>query len=87
MKNLTSELQKIYDIEIQLGNEVKRVDEPAGTHCPLAVVFKKPLHFSEINSKIALSADIERWSSSDPHYPRESGFYCKKTRQAIAGPN
>lgn len=86
MQKLTKELRSIYDLEIQLGNSVLRVDEPAGTKCPFAVVFARPLHFSEIRKALMLSSDIEIWKNTDAHYPREAGFYSQKTKQAIAGP-
>ena len=69
-----------------MGNDVLRVDEPAGTNCPLSIVFKRPLHFKEIESRLELSKDVTLWESTDPHYPIEKGFFCQKTHHALSGP-
>ena len=86
MADLSKDLKPIYELELQLGNEVLRVDSPAGTTCPLAVIFRDPLHFDEINRHLNLSPSAVRWSNSDSHYPVESGYYSSVSRHAIAGP-
>ena len=45
---LSRELWPIFDLEIALGNEVAYVAEPAGTACPYAVSFQRPLHLQAI---------------------------------------
>lgn len=82
---LANTLQPIVDLELQLGNEIKRVDEPAGTECPLGIVFKKPLHIREAK-QLGLSESVYTWESSDPHYERERGFACKISKHVISGP-
>lgn len=86
MRHLSPFLQPIYRLEISLENEVLRVDEPAGTKCPLAVVFKKPLHLEEISTKLSIPQEVEQWENVDPHYPKERGFRCKRTSHALSGP-
>ena len=86
LKYLSSTLKPIVDFELSIGNEIERIDRPAGTRCPLAVVFKKPLDFrgfEELNGK---PKGIDRWENRDRHYDLESGYVCEKTRQAIAAP-
>lgn len=86
LKYLSSTLKPIVDFELSIGNEIERIDRPAGTRCPLAVVFKKPLDFrgfEELNGK---PKGIDRWENRDRHYDVESGYVCEKTRQAIAAP-
>jgi len=82
---LSSTLQPIVDLEIQLGNEIDRVDEPAGTESPLAIVFKKALHMYEIN-QLVLADSVYTWESTDPHYEKEQGFACAKTKHLVSGP-
>lgn len=86
MSKLSQDLLPIYQLELERGNEVERVDEPAGTNCPYAVVFKKPLHKAEIEEMLDLSPSVKYWESRDPHYSKEAGYRSETTRHAIAGP-
>jgi hypothetical protein len=83
---LSSDLQPIYELELTLGNAVARVDRPAGTECPLAVIFRDPLHFGEIHHRLKLPASVKEWNNADPHYPSEAGFYSTTSKHALAGP-
>ena len=83
---LARELQPIYDLEIRLGNTVDYIAEPAGTACPYAVIFKQPLHKTQIDEELALPETVHYWESHDAHYPIEAGYQCAITRHAIAGP-
>ena len=85
-QKLSPNLQSICDLELSLGNTVIRIDEPAGDRCPLAIIFKKPLHKAEIASHIELAPDVKWWENRDPHYPIEGGYMCEQTRHALAGP-
>lgn len=84
--NLSVDLSPIYEIELTLGNMVARVDQPAGTECPLAVVFKCPLHHDEISKSLSLPATVRYWECTDSHYAIESGYQCEKSRHTISGP-
>lgn len=86
MSKLSQDLLPIYQLELDKGNEVERVDEPAGTECPYAVMFKKPLHKKEIESELHLSESVKYWESRDWHYEKRAGYYSETTRHAIAGP-
>jgi hypothetical protein len=86
MQRLSPSLKPIYELELALGNEVERVDEPAGSRCPLAIVFKKPLHVTDISARLKLSEEVTEWESSDPHYPAEKGFHCARTNHVIGAP-
>lgn len=86
MSRLSKNLQPIYELELRLGNEVLRVDEPAGTACPLAIVFQRPLHFKEAEQKGLLRDRVRQWENKDPHYPPEAGYMCEETRHALAVP-
>jgi hypothetical protein len=83
---LTPSLQAVYDLELSLGNLLDRIEEPAGDRCPLAVIFKRPLHKAAIESTLALPSIVEWWESRDPHYSIEGGYVCNETRHAISGP-
>lgn len=86
LSKLSSTLKPLVDYELQVGNEVERVDQPAGTKCPLAVIFKSPLDFRGYKEKHGEPKGVERWENRDRHYPLEAGYGCDKTNQAIAGP-
>ena len=86
MKRLSNNLKKIYDLELKFGNKVLRIDEPAGTKCPLAVVFKDPIHFSKIEEVYKIPETVKKWENHDQHYPIEAGFVCEITNHVIAGP-
>lgn len=85
-ESLSADLLPIYHLEITLGNEMARVEEPAGSACPLAVVFQKPLHLDDIAKAVTLPPTVRYWESRDAHYPVQAGYVCEKTRHAIAGP-
>jgi hypothetical protein len=86
LEHFAPNLRAIYDLEISLGNLVQEVDEPAGDRCPLAIVFKRPMHRATIESKLSLPAVVKWWECRDPHYPIQGGYSCEETHHVIAGP-
>lgn len=86
MTRLSADLQPIYDLEIARGNEVSHIEEPAGSTCPYAIVFKQPLDKNRILAKLQLPAHVRYWESRDPHYAIEAGFYSDASQHSIAGP-
>lgn len=86
IESLSHALKIIYDYEINQGNVVERVDEPAGTLCPLAIVFKKRLYFIGSNEEKQLVKSIAFWMCSDPHYPMQSGYRDETSAHVICGP-
>ncbi len=87
MKRLSSNLIPIYNLELSEGNKVIRINEPAGTKCPLAIIFEYPLHFDVIADKLTLSPAVRRWENIDQHYPLEAGFVCDVTGHVLSGPS
>ena len=87
-QKLSIDLQPIYDYEMANGNSVLRVDEPAGTSCPLAVVFVKPLNKKQIATALKLDRDVTWHENDDPHYEvgGTAGFTSKKSHQFVYGP-
>ena len=83
---LSRDLLPIYHLELELGNELAYVAEPAGTECPYAIGFKQPLHIQEIEQQFDLPATVEYWECDDPHYAIEAGYRSTVSRHAIAGP-
>ena len=86
LQQLTENLKPIVDYEISRGNKILRIDCPAGTLCPLAVVFEKSLDIAAFIKKYGMPDKVEIWSNTDRHYPLEKGYVCEKTRQALSGP-
>jgi hypothetical protein len=83
---LSERLRSIVEYELARGNSIVRVDKPAGTRCPLAVVFAKPLDITGFKGGAALPPGIDTWENRDRHYPLETGYVCERTRHAISGP-
>lgn len=81
-------LLAIFDIEIAGGNQVARVDEPAGTLSPLAVVFKNRLNRSRIEESIKVPDHIVWHENDDQHYEINGmgGYASKSTHQFVYGP-
>ena len=86
MSKLGKELKLIYDYEINKGNLIEQIDEPAGTSCPLAITFKKKLFFIGSNEENDLTPNITFWESRDPHYPLQSGYKDSVSNYVICGP-
>lgn len=86
MTKLSEDLLPIYRLELRLGNEVVRIDEPAGSTCPYAVIFKTPLHKRQLETQLDLARSVEYVESRDPHYPKEAGYVSKLTGHVVAGP-
>jgi hypothetical protein len=83
---LSGALKPIVDFELSVGNEIERIDRPAGTRCPLAVVFRRRLDFEGFEKMHGKPTGVEQWENLDRHYDLESGYTCVKTNHAIAGP-
>ncbi len=86
LKYLSIALKLTVDFELSKGNEIERIDRPAGTRCPLAVVFKRRLNFKGYEDLYGKPKGVEKWENHDRHYDLESGYACEKTGQVIAGP-
>ena len=86
VSGLSPNLRGILDFELSRGNSIARVDKPAGSRCPFAVILSKPLDVSGFEKKGALPPEVRIWENRDAHYPLEKGYVCERTRHAIAGP-
>ena len=86
VSDLAEGLRDIFAYEVARGNVVVRADRPAGSRCPLAVIFARPLDFAGYGAQHSLSSTISTWQNHDAHYPLEAGYVCERTRQALAGP-
>lgn len=86
MTELSQSLKPIFDWETARGNLVEYIAEPAGSSCPFAVVFAKPLDRAGIEQSIQLASSVKYWESRDSHYSIEAGYYCDASRHSISGP-
>jgi hypothetical protein len=86
ISGLSDALKPILEFEIARGNQVVRVDSPAGTECPLAVILKLPLDIAGFQMANELPAGVTTWETRDRHYPLEAGYACERTKHALAGP-
>ena len=84
--DLSKNLSAILEFELARGNKVVRVDRPAGSRCPLAVIFARPLDLVGYKRSYGLPANVDTWENRDRHYPVEAGYICERTRHALAGP-
>ena len=84
--NLSRSLQVILAFELARGNCIERIDQPAGTRCPLAVILSGPLDIAGFTATHSLPTAVDTWENHDTHYPLEAGYLCERTIQTIAGP-
>ena len=87
-RKLCSHLRPLYEAELGQANAVERVDEPAGSRCPLAVVFQEPLHREILENAIVLTPVVRWVESGDKHYEARgtAGYLCEESRQYVYGP-
>ena len=86
INDLSEILLPVVNFEINRGNQIVRIDRPAGSNCPLAIIFIDPLDIPGYLNAHVLEEKLKTWENRDRHYPLEKGFVCKRTGQAIAGP-
>ena len=86
IEELSKDLIPVYRYEIEHGNEVLRIDKPAGSKCPYAVIFRERLKIRGTSQEQDLPDSVNSWKCTDPHYPREFGYVSEISRHAIAGP-
>ena len=84
--DLAESLDGLLGFELARGNTVVRVDRPAGSRCPLAVILARPLDIAQFKASNRLPDGVETWENRDSHYLLEAGYICKRTRHAQAGP-
>ena len=87
-EKLSADLQPLYDMELEAGNIVDRVDEPAGTLCPLAIVMKSPLNKSRLRERAQSIPSVFWHENSDQHYEVHGmgGYSSRESRQFLYGP-
>jgi hypothetical protein len=85
---LCDHLRTVVDLELQLGNTIRSVDAPAGTRCPVAVVFLNVLHRTEIERVLRPTAPISWHDNADPHFEvaGTAGYFCEEDRHFVYGP-
>src|ERR1700722_2036792 len=66
--DLSENLRRAFEHEVTRGNTVTRVDRPAGTRCPLAVVFAQPLDIAWFKASEPLTTAVRIWENHDSHY-------------------
>lgn len=86
IEELSHQLTPIYDLELSLGNVVLRMDRNKWSRCPLAIIFRDPLHFEQAVSRLAIPACVRRWENRDSHYDLEAGWTCDETGHSLSGP-
>lgn len=86
VEGLSTQLEGVLEFEVKRGNQIERIDRPAGSTCPLAVILKQSLDVAGFVSANGMPAGVRTWENRDRHYPLEKGFVCEKTKHAIAGP-
>lgn len=86
MNDLSKDLLPIYELELELGNEVARIDENMWTRTPYAVVFKLPLHKQEIETTLVLPPQVRYHETRDAHYGFDAFYYSEDSRHAVIGP-
>jgi hypothetical protein len=84
--DLSESLASVIDFELSRGNRIERIDRPAGTRCPLAVIFALPLDIEGYRRLHQLPPGVSTWENRDRHYDLEAGYICERSRHAIAGP-
>jgi len=85
-QKLSPDLRALYEDALATGNVVVRVDEPAGTLCPLAIVFGKPLIRSADGTPRALPPGVRWWENDDSHYEIQAGWQSETSRHILAAP-
>ena len=86
ISDLAKSLSAILAFELARGNTVIRVDRPAGTRCPLAVILARRLDIAGFKASHEFPDCVGTWENRDSHYPLEAGYICERTRHALAGP-
>jgi len=86
MIELSADLFSIYQLEVDLGNAVARIDKDGWSDCLYSVVFRHPLHLGEIREQLALPPSVTYWECHDSHYELQAGFYSEDSKQSVAGP-
>jgi len=84
--NLSKNLQVILEFELARGNSIARIDPPAGTRCPLAVILSGSLDILGFRATHSFPTAVATWENRDTHYPLETGYVCEQTWHTIAGP-
>jgi hypothetical protein len=85
-RDLSPDLRLLYEYELSLGNAVVRIDRNLWSGCPLAVIFRDPLHLDEAAAALSLPPTVTRWENRDTHYDLEAGWRCQSTRHSLSGP-
>ena len=86
MIKLSKDLLPIYELELDLGNAVARIDEDMWTRTPYAVVFKLPLHKHEIEMTLVLPPQVRYHETRDSHYGFDACYYSEDSQHAVIGP-
>jgi hypothetical protein len=85
-RDLSADLRLLYEFELSMGNSVARIDRNLWSSCPLAIVFRDPLHLDEAAERLVLPGTVSRWENRDTHYDPEAGWRCATTGHALSGP-
>ena len=78
-------IQTILDHEEKNGNTIKEKSE-GWSKANLVIDMDRSLDIDFGNALIDSGMPLQYWENNDPHYSLQKGFFCKKSRQSIAGP-
>ncbi len=86
LDSVCEHLREACRLELANGNTILRIDIPAGSKCPLAIVFCDTLKIWGTPATGEFDPCVRYWESKDPHYEIEAGFICDIHRHVMSAP-
>lgn len=82
-RQLCEHLDPIVKVMLTRGNAIDTV-ETGWSNAELVVTLRTREDLRELHQP--LPACVEKWKSTDPHYPRQEGLFCTAHKHSVGWP-